>query len=66
MCLYPVPHHTQHKGRAYKGDSKVVSELVSMATAVAKGVAKDILYFNTWLRRNLALALDVAANLDTA
>jgi hypothetical protein len=60
------PPHTQHKGRAYNGDSKVVSELVSMATAVAKGVAKDILYLNTWLRRNLALALAVAANLDTA
>ena len=37
---------------------KAVSELVATAsaTAVAKGVAKDILYLNAWWPGNLAVA----------
>ena len=33
--------------------------------AVAKGVAKNVLYFNAW-RGNLAVAKAVAGNSDTA
>ena len=39
---------------------KAVFELV--ATAIAYGVAKDILYFNAWWRGKIAVA--VVANLD--
>ena len=37
---------------------KAVAKLATTATAtaVAKGVAKDVLYFNAWWRRNLAVA----------
>ena len=38
-------------------ESKAVSELAStaMTTAVSKGVAKDVLYFNAQWSRNLAV-----------
>ena len=44
------------------------SELVAtaMATAVANGVAKDVLYLNTCSRGNLAVAVAVAPNSDKA
>ena len=44
--------------------SYAVSELVDTATAVARGVAKGVLYFNARRRGDPALA--VAANSDTA
>ena len=46
--------------------SLVVSEFVSTATATAivKGVAKDVLNLNAWWCRSLAVAL--AAHSDTA
>ena len=46
---------------------KAESELAAMdmATAVAKCVAKDVLYLNAWWRVNLAVAIAVAANSDT-
>ena len=34
--------------------------------AVAKGVAKDVLYLNAWWRGNLAVAWAVAADSDMA
>ena len=37
-----------------------------MATAAAKGVAKDVLYLNTYWRGNLAVAVAVTTNSDTA
>ena len=37
-----------------------------MATAVAKGVAENVLYLNAWWRGNLAVALAVEVNSDTA
>ncbi len=37
-----------------------------LATTVAKGIAKDILYFNAYWRGNLAAAEAVDANSDTA
>ena len=43
--------------------SKVVSKLATTATTVTKGVAKDMLYLNTWWCGNLAVA--VAAYSDT-
>ena len=47
---------------------KTESELAYMATAkaVAKCVAKDVPYFIAWWRGNLAVAVAVAANLETA
>ena len=36
------------------------------AMAVAKGAAKDLLYLNAWYCGNLAIAVTVAANSDTA
>ena len=38
----------------------------ALAMAVTKGVAKDALYLNAWWCRNLAVAVAVAANSDTA
>ena len=51
---------------------KAISELpaTATATAVAKGVAKDVLYLNAWWRGNLAVdvavAVAVVVNSDTA
>ena len=42
-------------------------KLAATATAVTNGVAKDaVIYFNAWWLKNLAIALAVAAPLDTA
>ena len=45
-----------------------MSELAALATSVAKGVAKDVLYFTSWLCGDLAIvgARAISANLDTA
>ena len=59
-----VKHYPQIETEPNEG--KAVSELAAtvMATAVAKGVAKDVLYFNAWWSGNLAVAWAVAANLS--
>ena len=56
--------------RIYK--FKAMSELAAtvtataVATAVDKGVAKDVIYLNVWWRGNLAIAVAIAGNSDTA
>ncbi len=46
---------------------EAVSTLEATATArtAGKGIVKDVLHFNAWQQRNLAVALAVALNSDT-